>query len=135
MSAATHQDKCDFGDKQFENIQNTQEIAVESNCSNQPMKFLYNSRRNENYDKYILLYDGEKTCANGLNREKIKCNHNRERNQKPIRLNAVIIGEPMLISDDEDDEDNCDDYRTQNTHIQISNGMKALIAQMLCNAR
>lgn len=121
MSAATHQDKCGFGDKESESTQNMRQVAVESNCSNQPMKFLYNSRRNENYDEYILLYDAEKSGATGVNSENRESYHNRKRNQKPIRLNAVIIGEPMLISDDEDD---CDDYRSQDTHSQICNGMR-----------
>lgn len=123
MSAAAHQDKCVFGDEQSENTRNTRQFAVESNCSNQPMKFLYNSRRNENYDKYMLLYENKKTCATGVNSENIKCNHNRKRNQNPIRLNAVVIGEPMIISDD---EDNCNDNRSQNTHSQIGNGMRAI---------
>lgn len=101
-------------------------LDAESNCLREPMTLVNDSCVNKNLDNYVLLYDSGKTIASGVNGNN-KANSSCKRRLNLRRLNAVVIGEPIDISDD---EDNCDDNRTQNVHTQICNGMRAFILML-----
>lgn len=96
-------------------------LDAESNWLREPMTLVKDSCGNKNRDNYVLLYDSGKTIATGVNVNN-ETNSSRKRRLNLCRLNVVCMGEPMVISDD---EDNCDDNHTQNVHTQICNGMRA----------
>lgn len=116
--------------QQHRNTPTTQQInGTESNHShhsNKPMELHDVSRGNKNYNNYLGKYDREMMNASGdskSNKSNKHSNSNRNRglNQNQSSSNSANIGDnPIVISDD---EDNCDDYRSQNTHTQYYNGM------------